>query len=375
MLELMVWDLKQLRKLDLKIIPILLGLMVLSVLVITSHSPMPEEALFSPKALTQIRWFAIGWALYLLFASLDYNRIREATWILYILTIIALIGLFFMPATVRVHRWYRIPLIGMAFQPSEVAKLIVVFTLAWFLEKHKQAARRPSTALQASLIALVPFLLIYKQPDLGTALVLWPITMTIFYFGGVHRYVVRFMGGCIIFGLLVVFSFFTGILDHEEMKPYATHIVRDYQYERLNPNTHHHWAAATAISAGGTRGTGWKEGSFSGGGWLPAAETDSVFPSLAEEFGIAGTGILLALCAILIYRGFQVTAVARDDFGRLLSAGITVYIAMHALTNLAMMCGFLPITGVPLLLVTYGGTSVLVTMSALGILQSIHIRR
>ena len=108
---------------------------------------------------------------------------------------------------------------------------------------------------------------------------------------------------------------------------------------------------------------------------MPAAYTDSVFPAFGEEFGFFGLLLLLVLFYTLIYLSFQVSAVASNQFGRLFSAGISVYLAMHILVSIGMMTGFLPITGVPLVLVTYGGSSILSTMTALGILQSIYSRR
>ena len=122
-------------------------------------------------------------------------------------------------------------------------------------------------------------------------------------------------------------------------------------------------------------GSGWRNSEFTGQQWLPAAHTDSVFAAYTEEFGFAGVTFMLLLFFGLLYFSFQVTAVAKDRFGRLLSAGITVYLAMHVIVNIGMMCGFLPITGVPLVLITYGGSSILSTMTALGIIQSIYSRR
>ncbi len=108
---------------------------------------------------------------------------------------------------------------------------------------------------------------------------------------------------------------------------------------------------------------------------MPEAYTDSVFPAFGEEFGLIGLVLIIALFYALIYLNFQITAIAPDPFGRLLSAGATIYIAMHILVNMGMMCGLLPITGVPLILVSFGGSSILSTMTALGILQSIYSRR
>lgn len=168
---------------------------------------------------------------------------------------------------------------------------------------------------------------------------------------------------------------FLGILSHDAVRPYAIRFLKEYQFDRLDPNTHHQKAAVTAIALGGLTGKGWRKSDYAGGGWLPAPYTDSVFPAFGEEFGVLGLLLLLALFYALIYFSFQVTAVASDPFGRLLAAGVTVYLAMHILVNIGMMSGLLPITGVPLVLVSYGGSSIVATMTALGILQSIYSRR
>jgi rod shape determining protein RodA len=334
-----------------------------------------DETFFTPMVRTQIQWFIIGTGVYLFCAGFDYNKLREWTWILYALMILSLVGLFFTDSIQRVHRWYRIPFIGASFQPSEYAKFIVVVTLSWFLERHRSVASSWGTAFYGGIIVGIPFLLILKQPDLGTALVLFPITLVMFYFGDLRPSIIKMMslGGGLT--LCLVALIFLGILPHETLRPYATKVLKDYQFDRLDPATHHQKAAATAIALGGVTGTGWRKSEFSGRGWLPAPYTDSVFPAFGEEFGFLGLLLLMVLYYALIYFSFQVTAVAKDPFGRLLSAGVTVYLAMHILVNIGMMCGFLPITGVPLILVTYGGSSILSTMTALGILQSIYSRR
>jgi len=375
-----MWSPRYLARLDFRVIPVILGLMFISLLVISSYSIDPssdqsKEAFFTPMVRTQIQWFVIGAMIYILCAGFDYNKLREWTWILYLLMILSLVGLFFTDSIQRVHRWYRIPLIHASFQPSECAKFIVVIALSWILEKRRALSFAWSTAFYAGLIVGIPFLLILKQPDLGTALVLFPIALVMFYFGDLRPSIIKWMtigAGC---ALILVALIFLGILPHETLRPYATNVLKEYQFDRLNPATHHQKAASTAIAIGGLTGSGWRQSEFGGRGWLPAPYTDSVFPSFGEEFGFLGLFLLIALYYALIYFSFQVTAVAKDPFGRLLSAGVAVYLAMHILVNIGMMCGFLPITGVPLILVTYGGSSILSTMMALGILQSIYSRR
>lgn len=357
--------------------------MFASLLIISATDPAVTFSLgdgadlpfFTPKVMSQFTRFLIGWGVFFFFAAMDYNKLREWAWICYVIMVIGLLGLFFTPAIQNVHRWYRIPLIGASIQPSEYAKLIVVIALSWFLERNRSRASSLITAMQGGLIVGIPFLLILKQPDLGTALVLCPITFVMFYLGNIHPFVLRVLMGIGLAAILAMLCIFLGVFSHDEMRPYATKVLKEYQYERLDPHNHHQQAALTAIGVGGWTGSGWRGSEFTGRGWLPYGYTDSVFPAFAEEFGLIGLCVLLVLFYCLIYFGFQITAYAKDHFGRLLSAGVTVYIAMHIIVNIGMMCGLLPITGVPLILVSYGGSSIFVTMAALGILQSIYSRR
>lgn len=371
-----IWSYRYLSRINLRVIPILLALMTISLMAVSSASQEgPDSLVFTPLASSQIQWFGLGWLVFFLAAGFDYHKLREWTWILYGLTLVALVGVFFSPAIQNVHRWYRVPILGFSIQPSEAAKLVVVLALSWFLERRRATSWSLSTSFQAALIAGIPFLLILKQPDLGTALVVPPIALVMFYIGDLNPLVVRlgaWTGGLL---LLFVSCFLLGVIPHEEARPLMTTVMRSYQYERLKPEDHHHKAAATAIALGGIGGAGWHQGEYIRGGWLPTAATDSIFATFGEEFGLFGLTLLLGLFYALIYFCFQATVIAKDPFGRLLSAGITVYLAVHILINVGMMTGFLPITGVPLILVSYGGSSLLATMLALGIVQSVYSRR
>ncbi len=374
-----MWSTRYLSRIDFRVIPVLIGLILISLLVISAYSVDSEhqldEGFFTPLVRSQIQRFALGSILFVICSALDYNKLREWTWLLYAFMILSLLGLFFTDSIQRVHRWYKVPLIGISIQPSEYAKLIVVIALSWFLERRRNRSQSWGTVGYSLLIVGIPFILILKQPDLGTALVLLPMALVMFYFGGLHPLVIRVMtiGGTIL--LCFVALVFLGVITQEQLRPYATLVLKEYQFERFNPESHHQKASATAIAIGGWTGVGWRKSEFTANGWLPAPYTDSVFPAFGEEFGLLGLFLLLVLFYTLIYFSFQVSVVAKDDFGRLLAAGIAVYLTMHVLVNVGMMCGVLPITGVPLPLVTYGGSSVLATMAALGILQSIYSRR
>lgn len=375
-----MWSFRYLSRIDFRVIPIMLSLMVISLLIISantgdSHLEALDDTFFTSLVKIQLQWFVIGSAIFIFIAGFDYNKLREWTWLLYGIMLLSLFGLFFTDSIQNVHRWYKIPFINVSIQPSEYAKLVVVIALSWFLERRKAKTTSFGTIFLAGLIVGIPFILILKQPDLGTALVLYPITLGIFYFGDLHPTVIRVMtwlGGA---AVLLIALIFLGVIPHESLRPYATKVLKEYQFNRLNPHTHHQKTAAIAIALGGLTGTGWRKSEFTGGGWLPAPFTDSVFPAFGEEFGFLGLVALLLLYYALLHFSFQVTAVAKDHFGRLLGAGITMYLAMHILVNIGMMSGFLPITGVPLVLISYGGSSILATMTALGILQSIYSRR
>lgn len=366
-------------RMDFRIIPIIVVLMGVSLSIISAYSvsgiDTSDDPFFTPRVVAQLRWFVLGSAFFVFFAGFDYNKLREWTWILYSLTLILLIGLFFTTPIQGVRRWYRIPFINFGAQPSELAKLVVVIALSWFLERRSHVAHLLSTALQASMIVLIPFLLILKQPDLGSAIVLCPIALVMFYFGNIHPQFVKWSTVFASVVGLVVFLVFSEVIPMEKVRSYASLVLKEYQIDRFDPNSHHHKASTMAIAFGGVFGMGWRGSEFTARGWLPTPDTDSVFPAFGEEFGFVGLFGLLAVFYSLIYFSFQVTAVAKNRFGRLLSAGVTVYLAMHILVNVGMMCGFLPITGVPLILVSYGGSSILSTMTALGILQSIYSRR
>jgi rod shape determining protein RodA len=371
-----MWDYRALSRIDFRILPIVMSLMAIGLLVIASMTGVEgdPDLLWTPAAKSQLRWICLSWLIFALAAGFDYRKLREWSIGLYIVVLLLLVGLFFAPAIQNVHRWYRI--FGViSLQPSEQAKLILVICLSWFLERKAGRIGTLFTALQTALVVGVPFILILKQPDLGTALLLLSVALGTGYFAGLHRGVMRFGAVLGLMGFTVVSLLFSGALSHEKLRPVFTSVIKEYQYDRLNPNTYHQKASQIAIALGGVSGTGWHRSEFSGRKWLPAAHTDSVFAAFGEEFGFLGVTFLLFLFYALIYFSFQVAVVARDPFGRILAAGLAVYLAMHALLNSAMMCGLLPISGVPLIFVTYGGSSLLTTMAALGVLQSIYSRR
>ncbi len=375
-----MWTVRYLSRIDVRLIGIMLLLQACGLMTIAAFSQeflfeAEETTFFLPAVKSQLQWLAFGWGCFVVAACFDYAKLREWAWVIYVVSLVALIGLFFTDPIARVQRWYRLPFFGFSLQPSEVAKLAVVVALSWFLERRATMSEACTTVLGAGLIVLIPFALIVKQPDLGTATVLYPMTLVIFYFGGISKNILRLLclPGAVV--LLLVFLTFSGLVSHDTLRPYLSGILKEYQIERLNPDTHHQNASQTAIAIGGPFGTGWRQGEFWRGGSLPAPYTDSIFAAFGEEFGMVGLFMILVMYYALIACIFQAAAAAKDPFGRLIAAGIAVYVAVHVLVNIGMMSGCFPITGVPLVLMSYGGSSMAATMAALGITQSVYSRR
>lgn len=373
-------NLRVLTRIDFRVVLIILLLNVASLVTISSFSPDflisgEEMPLLSGPVKNQLQWFLMGWAIFFLVVSLDYNSLRNWTWLLYLISLLGLIGLFFTDPIVRVQRWYKIPGVAMSFQPSEYAKLAMLLALAWFMEKKSTTSGTVLTFIQAALIAGIPFFLIVKQPDLGTAFVFYPMAAVMLYFGGVSSRLLKWCLVPLYLALFFIALTFSGVVPYDSLRPCVKGFLKEYQYERLNPDTHHGKASQMAIGLGGVHGSGWRQGDFWRGGGLPAPYTDSIFSAFGEEFGLMGMGALLVLYYFLMYTCFQAAASAKDIFGRLIAAGFAASIAVHVIVNIGMMSGCLPITGVPLPLMSYGGSSYLATMAGLGVVQSVYARR
>lgn len=367
-----MWTARYLLRIDFRVLLMIAIIQALSFFTISSYAIATGNQHIVHQ---HLQWIVIGWGAFFAAAGFDYARLRDWAWIFYAICLLALVGVLFADPIMRVQRWYRVPGLGISIQPSECAKLALIFLLSVYLEQRANSSSAFFTLCGACCIAGIPFLLILKQPDLGTAIVLYPMTLVIFFFGGINNKILRwlsFPGLCM---LAVVLLSFSGLVSHESMRPYLQKFLHEYQCERFNPHTLHQQAAQIAIAVGGVTGKGWEQGEFWTAGYLPAPYTDSIFSSFGEEFGLLGLTFLLGAYYVLIFSCFQTVAVAKDAFGRLISAGVAVYLAVHVLINIGMMTGCLPITGVPLVLMSYGGSSMVVTMVALGVTQSVYGRR
>ena len=263
------------------------------------------------------------------------------------------------------QRWLDIGFVR--FQPSEIMKLGVPMMLAWYFAEHPIPPRFWRLLLAAALIA-APVALIAKQPDLGTAMLISVGGFLVLFFAGMS------------WKLLVGMGVTGGAL-----APIAWSMMHDYQRQRvltfINPETdplgtgYHIIQSTIAIGSGGTYGKGWLNGTQSQLDFLPERSTDFIFAAFSEEFGFIGGCVLLAIYMFVVARCLFISTQGQDTFARLLSASLAVTFSGYVFINTGMVTGLLPVVGVPLPLVSYGGTSIVTLMAGFGILMSIHTHR
>ena len=264
------------------------------------------------------------------------------------------------------QRWLDLGLFR--FQPSEIMKIAVPMMVAWYLA---EAALPPARLrlLIATIILITPTLLVAKQPDLGTALLIASSGIFVLLLAGLRWR--------IIFSVLVLLTAATPVV--------WNYLLRDYQQQRvltfLSPEKdplgagYHIIQSTIAIGSGGIYGKGWLNGTQSHLDFLPERSTDFVFAVFSEEFGFLGTLLLLGLYVFIIGRGLYIAAQAQDTYSRLLAGSITLTFFVYVFVNIGMVSGLLPVVGVPLPLVSYGGTSIVTLLAAFGILMSIQTHR
>lgn len=328
-----------------------------------------QNAIVRPFYKSQILWGLLGLGVYIGVAFFDYRILKRYIWILYGFSIILLLMVFVFG--VRIHgslRWLNI--MGINVQPSEIAKICTIAALATFLGRPDLDVRNPRNTLVALAIVGLPFVLIALEPDLGTAMVLVPITFVMLFMAGVP---LRFLGILLLIGAILA--------------PVGWFGIDEYQRNRIlvfwDPGIDPRGAgwnkiqSEIAVGSGGLTGKGFLEGTQNILGFLPrtVAPTDFIFSVIAEEMGFVGCTVVLVLYAFLVGRGSSVALVARDRFGQLLVIGIATMLFTHIFVNVAMTIGMMPITGLPLPLISYGGSFMLAMMAALGLLQSVYVRR
>ncbi|RKY39891.1 MAG: rod shape-determining protein RodA [Candidatus Omnitrophota bacterium] len=316
----------------------------------------------------QMIWLSLGILSWVVILKIGYQQLAEFSPLLYLINLSLLLFLLFAGSPkLGAQRWLHFKFI--TFQPSEFFKVVLIL----FLSRHLSlspyySAKELKELLVCAGFTLVPMLLIVKQPDLGTSLVLGFLFLLIIYLWGIR---IKYL----------IFLILTALIS----SPLLWHLLKEYQKKRLliflNPHLDPLGAGYTviqskiAIGSGGMWGKGWLAGTQSQLNFLPEHHTDFIFSVIGEEWGFVGAGFLLLLYLFLILRAIRIAKLSKDEEGRLIAGGIAGMFLLHIFINVGMSMGIMPITGLPLLLISYGGSSLLTTFCAIGILLSIDRAR
>ena len=320
----------------------------------------------SNKAYHQMFNLGVGFVVMWIFAQIPPQKLMRFAVPLYVLGIVLLLLTFFFGIKVNgSRRWLSIGVTRI--QPSEILKIAMPLMLAWYFHKYEAALKVRHYAISA-LLLLVPFALVAKQPDLGTALLIGAAGFYVIFFAGLPWKV--------IVGLIVSAA---------AAMPFVWTMLHDYQRKRIltliDPTTdplgsgYHIIQSTIAIGSGGVFGKGWLAGTQTHLEFIPERHTDFIFAVFSEERGLIGNGILLVLYLLLIGRGLMITANASTLFSRVLAGSITLSFFTYVFVNMGMVSGILPVVGVPLPFMSYGGTALVTLFLGLGILMSIQSHR
>ena len=314
----------------------------------------------------------IGLVVALLLSRIDYSRLREYRFGLYGVMLGLNLIVYGMPAIRGSHRW--IPLPFLQFQSSEFGKVLLIVSLSAFLVERSRRLQERQTTARIMLLALIPALLVIPQPDLGTGMVYVAIGFALLFVVGTPWKQLA--------GLVAMFAVATAIV-LAGAPAMGVHVLKPYQVQRLtgflNPShdpgnqTYNITESLIAIGSGQKTGRG-INATQTRLNFLPANDTDFIFAAVGETYGFVGAALVLSLYALLLWRALRIITMAKNLYGTLIAGGILAMLMFQVFVNVGMTIGIMPITGVPLPLMSYGGSSVLVTFIAIGLLQSIYVQ-
>ena len=326
----------------------------------------------------QLVWLAIGVIVMLLALVVDYHTVARYAYVLYAASLVLLLLVMAFGKTgMGAQRWLAIG--PFAFQPSELAKLSVTLALArYFAEDPKRGGYDLRDLAIPGVMVMVPLVLVLKQPDLGTALMLLLTSSLIIMIAGIRVrsvIVVLLIGATIASAVFLVPPVRHGIWG--KLKPYQQNRIRAFVDPGSDPlgSGYHANQSKIAVGSGQITGKGFRQGTQSQMAFLPERHTDFIFAVISEEHGLLGSGLLVILYLVLLLAGVDTATKAKDRLGVLMAGGIVSMISLYVFINVGMAVGIVPVVGVPLPLVSYGGTSIITTFLALGLLLNIQTRR
>ena len=366
-----------LRRLDWWLVGAVTGLLVIGMLLVWSAT-LHRVDLTGGDSTAYLRKQAVNVGIGLVLAAVvavtDHRWLRLWAPVLYVVSVVGL-ALVFVPsvgATINgSHSWLLIG--GLSLQPAELAKFGVVLGMAFVLAERSEAHLRQGVnavdVVPALVIAVVPAFLILAQPDLGTLMVLTATVFGVVGLSGAPKRWLFLLAGA--GGVVAVAAVQSGLLASYQLLRFAAFTDPSLDPRGAGYNTQQ---ARIAIGNGGLTGQGLFDGSQTQSGFVPEQHTDFVFTVAGEEMGLAGAATVVALFAVLLWRAVRIARDADDLFGRVAAAGIACWLGFQAFQNIGMCLGIMPVTGVPLPLVSYGGTSMFASLTAVGLLLNVHLR-
>ena len=333
-----------------------------------------------PSALftKQIVWVLLGILVMIAALVPDYHTVGRYAYVLYVLSVIFLILVALVGKTgMGAQRW--LPLGPFAFQPSELAKLSLVLALArFFAEDPRRGGYNLRDLAVPGAMILIPLVLVMKQPDLGTALMLLFTSSLLIILAGIRLRAVVTVA--VIGALVASVVFLVPPVRHTiwtSLKPYQQNRIKAFLDPSSDPrgSGYHATQAKIAVGSGQTTGKGFRKGTQSQMAFLPERHTDFIFAVIAEERGFVGASFLIVIYVVFLLIGLETAKGAKDRLGVLMAGGIVSMLGLYVCINIGMAVGILPVVGVPLPLISYGGTSILTTFLAIGLLLNIRSRR
>ena len=320
-----------------------------------------------PMMTAQIRNLVIAFAVLLVTAQIRMETLKLVSPYMFVLGVVLLVGVaFFGVGAKGAQRWLSLGFVR--FQPSEIMKVAMPLAVAWWLSKKALPPTSKSLVIAAMMVAL-PSFLILQQPDLGTSLLVASSGLAVIYMAGIQW---RYILSLIVVALMSIW-------------PAWVFVLKDYQKQRIltlfNPESDRLGAgwniiqSKTAIGSGGWKGLGWTQGSQAQLDFLPEGHTDFIIAVLAEEFGFRGVSLLFLFYSAILFRGLLITWRAQSSFARLLAGALITTFFFGLVVNLGMVSGLLPVVGVPLPMVSYGGTAMVSMMVAFGMLMAISTEK
>jgi rod shape determining protein RodA len=324
----------------------------------------------------QAAFAGLGLICALLVSQIDYSRLREYRFILFGALIAANLVVYGMAPRNGATRW--IPLPFLQFQPSEFGKLLLIVSLAAFAASRGRGWNERRTTAKIMLLAVLAAMIVIPQPDMGTGIVYICVGVAVLYFGGTswkHLAALAVLFAAAIAIVLAVAPAFGVHL----LKPYQVQRLTGFLHQTNNCSPHDQTCyqleqSKIAIGSGQKTGLGAIGATQARFDFLPEAQNDFIFAVLGETYGFAGAALVLSLYAMLIWRTLRILTMSKNLFGTLIAGGILAMFMFQVFVNVGMTIGIMPVTGVPLPLMSYGGSSVLVTFLAVGLLQSIHVQ-